>query len=257
MVENSARVALVTGGAQGIGLGISQELLEQGWRVAIADIDAAAGQESLDRLSAYEEAVTFIACDTSQETAVAHCLEKTLKTFQRLDGLVNNAGIANPFNGPVETLSLEHWNHILGTNLTGYFLMAKHAVPALRQTRGGIVNIASVRAFQSDPHQEAYAAAKGGIVALTHALALSLGPQIRVNCISPGWIDVSQWKKASQRHPSDLREIDQAQHPVGRVGRPQDIAAMAAYLLSDAAGFITGQNFILDGGMNRKLAYAE
>jgi NAD(P)-dependent dehydrogenase (short-subunit alcohol dehydrogenase family) len=126
------------------------------------------------------------------------------------------------------------------------FLMAKHAAAHLRRTRGAMVNIASTRALQSEPDTEAYAASKGGIVALTHALALSLGPEVRVNCVSPGWIDTGTAK---------LSRGDHLQHPVGRVGRPADVAALAAFLLSNAAGFATGQNYVLDGGMTRKMIY--
>jgi NAD(P)-dependent dehydrogenase (short-subunit alcohol dehydrogenase family) len=123
-------------------------------------------------------------------------------------------------------------------------------VPVLRRAGGAaaIVNIASTRALQSEPNTEAYAASKGGIVALTHALAVSLGPAVRVNCISPGWIDV----RASQ-----LSDQDHAQHPVGRVGKPLDIAKLVLFLLSEDAGFITGQNFVVDGGMTRKMIYEE
>ena len=117
------------------------------------------------------------------------------------------------------------------------------AAPA-QAARGAIVNIASTRALQSEPDTEAYAASKGGLVALTHALAMSLGPAVRVNCISPGWI-------AHQ----PVRKKDHAQHPVGRVGRAEDVAEMVAYLLSDAAGFVTGQNFVIDGGMTKKMIY--
>ncbi len=123
--------------------------------------------------------------------------------------------------------------------------MAKHAVPHLRRARGAIVNIASTRALQSEPDTEAYAASKGGLVALTHCLAISLGPEIRVNCVSPGWIS----------HVPLRKRKDHAQHPVGRVGRAADVAALVAYLLSDAAGFVTGQNFVIDGGMTRKMIY--
>jgi len=122
--------------------------------------------------------------------------------------------------------------------------MAKHCAPQLRRRGGAIVNIASTRALQSEPGTEAYSASKGGLVALTHALAMSLGPQVRVNCVSPGWI----------AHQA-VRKKDHAQHPAGRVGRPEDIAEIVAYLLSDAAGFITGQNFVVDGGMTRKMIY--
>ena len=120
-----------------------------------------------------------------------------------------------------------------------------------------MVNIASTRALQSEPNTEAYSASKGGIVALTHALAISLGPEVRVNVISPGWIDVKEWRKASQRRASTVTPFDRAQHPAGRVGAPGDIGAMAAFLLSAAAGFITGQNFVVDGGMTRKMIYLD
>ncbi|MDZ7661096.1 MAG: SDR family oxidoreductase [Thiohalophilus sp.] len=141
-------------------------------------------------------------------------------------------------------------------NLTGYFLVAKHTIPALRQTRGSIVNIASTRALQSEPHTEVYAASKGGVVAFTHALAISLGPAIRVNCITPGWVATDDWQAPSRRKAPELRETDHRQHPAGRVGHPADVAAMVDYLISDAAGFVTGHNFILDGGMTRRMIYA-
>ena len=127
----------------------------------------------------------------------------------------------------------------------------------LRPRGGAIVNIASTRALQSEPDTEAYAASKGGIVTLTHALAVSLGPAIRVNCISPGWIDVRAPQKAGRWDPSPLRPLDHAQHPAGRVGQAENVAALAEFLLSADAGFITGQNFVVDGGMTRKMIYAD
>ncbi|PZU92104.1 MAG: oxidoreductase [Leptolyngbya sp.] len=248
-------IALVTGGAQGIGLGIAQLLLSQGWRVAIADVNEAAGAALPETLSQFGESFLFVPCDVAQESAVERCVAATLDRFGQLNGLVNNAGIANPYSGPVEDLTLEDWNRWIATNLTGYFLMVKHAVRHLRATQGAIVNISSVRALQSEPDSEAYAASKGGIVALTHALAMSLGPAIRVNCISPGWIDVSALKHPPKE--SNLSPTDHAQHPVGRVGQAQDIAEMAYFLLSNQAGFITGQNIVIDGGMGRKMIYEE
>jgi len=135
--------------------------------------------------------------------------------------------------------------------------MAKHAVPHLRAARGVIVNIASTRALQSEPHTEAYSASKGGLVALTHALAISLGPDVRVNCVSPGWIDTRSWTKRSRRSSDPLPPEDHAQHPAGRVGTPGDVAELVLYLISDRAGFVTGQNFVADGGMTRKMIYRE
>jgi NAD(P)-dependent dehydrogenase (short-subunit alcohol dehydrogenase family) len=231
--EYSQKAALVTGGAQGIGKAIAELLAERGYRVAIADRKAAMG-------------ALFIRCDVAREPSARACVQQVMKRFGRLDALVNNAGIASPGNGPVEKLPLAQWNRRIGTNLTGVFLMTKHAAPHLRRARGAIVNIASTRAVQSEPDTEAYAASKGGMVALTHALAVSLGPQVRVNCISPGWIDTGK---------SKLSRADHAQHPAGRVGRPEDVAELVAFLLSDAAGFATGQNYVLDGGMTKKMIY--
>jgi len=228
------KTALVTGAAQGIGAGIARLLAQRGYAVAVADLkDPKNGN-------------FFVRTDVSSEPSVRGCVRAVLRELGRLDALVNNAGITGPQNGPVEKLALAEWNRRIGTNLTGVFLMTKHCVPHLRKARGAIVNIASTRALQSEPDTEAYAASKGGVVALTHALAMSLGPRVRVNCISPGWI-------AHQK----LRRKDHAQHPVGRAGRDADIAELCAYLLSDAAGFVTGQNFIADGGMTRRMIYLD
>jgi NAD(P)-dependent dehydrogenase (short-subunit alcohol dehydrogenase family) len=150
---------------------------------------------------------------------------------------------------------LEEWNRVIGTNLTGAFLCAKLTAPFLKKSKGSIINISSTRALQSEPNTEAYTASKGGILALTHALAMSLGPEIRVNCISPGWIDVSGIKKKSKANQIELSELDNLQHPAGRVGKAADIANMALFLLNPENDFIIGQNFIIDGGMTRKMIY--
>jgi len=144
---------------------------------------------------------------------------------------------------------------VLAVNLTAVFLTAKYAVPHLRARTGSIVNIASTRALMSEPDGEAYAATKGGLVAMTHALAISLGPAVRVNCISPGWIETSDWQATARRRPPEHSEADRAQHPVGRVGVPDDIAALVLFLASPDAGFITGQNIVADGGMTKKMIY--
>lgn len=231
------KTILITGGAQGIGRGCAEHFLKLGWNVTAVDIQP---MESGDRLEAVHG-------DTSLETTAKQAVKKTIERFGRIDALINNAGVSTFGKFKVEELPLEEWNRVLGVNLTGYFLMAKHAAPFLRQTKGAIVNIASTRAIQSEPDSEAYAASKGGVVALTHALAVSLGPDVRVNCISPGWIETRKDAKHS--------DADRLQHPAGRIGIPQDIAELAAYLI--AAGFVTGQNFVADGGMTKKMIYAE
>jgi NAD(P)-dependent dehydrogenase (short-subunit alcohol dehydrogenase family) len=255
-VSLTGKVAVVTGGGQGIGKGIVSRLLKEGMAVVVAEIDEEAGRETVSEMNPLGPAL-FIQTDVRDEKSVKKCIQSTLRRFGRLDGLVNNAGIAHAVQGPIEKLTLNDWNRMVSTHLTGCFLCAKHASPPLRKTRGAMVNIASTRAFQSEPDTEAYAAAKGGIVALTHALAVSLGPEVRVNCIAPGWIDVRAWKKGARRSQPDLSPADHAQHPAGRVGRPEDIAGLAAFLLSDQAGFITGQTFIADGGMTRKMIYLD
>jgi NAD(P)-dependent dehydrogenase (short-subunit alcohol dehydrogenase family) len=153
--------------------------------------------------------------------------------FGRIDAVIHNAAIAD--NCSLDQLTYESWRRVIDTNLSAAFLLAKHAAPHLRNSAGGIVFIASTRAVMSEPNTEAYSASKAGLLGLTHALAMSLSP-VRVNAVSPGWIDHSQ-------------------HPVGRVGRPEDIADMVLYLCSDKASFITGQNVIIDGGMTKKMIY--
>ncbi|HCL42802.1 MAG TPA: oxidoreductase, partial [Pseudomonas sp.] len=171
--------------------------------------------------------------------------------------LVNNAGIAGPHGTRLQDMAWDEWQRRL-SSLHGAFLCSKHALPALTASAAGaIINIASTRAWQSEAHSEAYAAAKGGLVAFTHALAISSGPAVRVNSISPGWIGTTAWQAPSRRHEPEYSAIDHAQHPVGRVGQPEDIGALAVYLLSSLSGFTTGQDFVVDGGMTRKMIYAE
>lgn len=243
------RVALVTGAARGIGLGISAWLISEGWQVVLLDIDRARGAKVAEALGDH---ATFVAMDVASEEQVAAAVATVIGQFGRLDALVCNAAVADPHNPPLESLSLAHWNRVLGVNLSGPMLLAKHCAPYLRAHAGSIVNLTSTRATQSEPDTEAYAASKGGLLAMTHALAVSLGPEIRVNAVSPGWIDA---RDPSVRRAEPLSEADHAQHPAGRVGTVEDVAAMVAWLLSRNAGFVTGQEFVIDGGVSRKMIY--
>jgi len=249
-----SRTVVVTGGAQGIGRGMVDYFLRQGWNVVMADIDLEAGNEVLQYHEA-DKRLTFALTDVRSEESVSACIGVAVERFGVIDGLVNNAGIANPGRTPVTDLSLDSWEAMIGTNLTGAFLMAKHSAPFLKERKGAIVNISSTRALQSEPHTEAYSVSKGGLVSLTHALAVSFSHQVRVNCILPGWIDVSNEKKSSARIMQQLSEEDHLQHPVGRVGTAKDIAALTAFLLGEEASFITGQSFVVDGGMTKKMIY--
>ena len=254
MPDFTGKVGIVTGGAQGVGQGIARRLLADGMTVVVADCDAEALQE-LRAIDQNGEHLHIILADVSREDDVRRLVDTTLQLQGRLDALVNNVGIG--ISKPVETLSLAEWNQVLAPNLTSMFLLVKYAAPHLRKALGRVVNIASTRAWQSEKHTEAYSASKGGVVALTHALAVSLGPEIRVNGICPGWIEVGDRQKALHSRTPNHSDADRQQHPVGRVGTPEDVAAMTAFLLSDEAGFITGHCFPVDGGMTIKMIYAE
>lgn len=247
--SHNGRVALVTGAARGIGLGIAAWLISDGWQVVLTDLDRARGTKVAKALG---DNAWFVGLDVAEESQVISAVAQVLGQFGRLDALVCNAAVANPHNGALESLSLAHWNRVLAVNLSGPMLLAKHCAPYLRAHCGAIVNLTSTRARQSEPDTEAYAASKGGLLALTHALAISLGPEIRVNAVSPGWIDA---RDPGERRAEPLSDEDHAQHPAGRVGTVEDVAAMVAWLLSRQAGFVTGQEFVVDGGMTRKMIY--
>jgi hypothetical protein len=231
-----APVALISGGAKGIGAGIAARLSADGWVVVVADRDPAAAPPG----------GRSIICDVGDEASVAAMLRSVAETEQRLDALICNAGFM--IRKPIAELSLAEWCSVLTTNLTSTFLLVRAAEALLRSANGAVVTIASSRARMSEANTESYSASKGGLVALTHALALSLGPDVRVNCISPGWI----FTKGPQ--PT---EEEQAFHPAGRVGQVEDIAAMAAFLVGPDSGFITGAEFVVDGGVTRKMIYPD
>ena len=239
---------VVTGAAHGIGRGIARRLLGDGWTVFALDLDAAKLAALAQDCGGAAARLHGIVADVAHEAAIEAELRQVGDRVGRLDGLVCNAGIM--IRKPLRELSLAEWNRVIAVNLSGPFLLARAAGPLLRAVGRGtasIVTIGSTRAHMSEPDTESYAASKGGLLALTHALSVSLGPAIRVNCISPGWIDVSG---------ETLGRLDHAQHPAGRVGRVEDVASLAAWLLGVESGFVTGAEFVTDGGMTRRMLYA-
>jgi len=247
MVRGKAPVALITGAAHGIGRAIAQRLLDDGFRVGVVDLPGSGLKRSY---AGQTRRVALIEGNVADEETARRAVSTVTDKFGRLDGLVSNAGIM--VRKPLRALTLADWRKVLDTNLTATYLFARAAEKALRASGGAIVTIASTRALMSEPNTESYSASKGGLVALTHALAISLGPDVRVNCVSPGWIAVRREEEEK------LRRKDHLQHPAGRVGRPQDVAEIVAFLLDgERAGFITGANFVVDGGMTRKMIYEE
>ena len=237
-------VALITGGAKGIGRAIARHLLASGWHVAIIDL----ANSGLRRVLARDRDILAIEGDGREEHTASDAVAATIHRFHHLDAVVSNAGIM--IRKPLRRLTLAEWHRVLDTNLTATFLLARAAEKPLRKARGAIVTIASTRALMSEPNTESYSASKGGLLALTHALAMSLAPEVRVNCVSPGWIETRDY--------SGLRRKDHKQHPAGRVGRPGDVAEIVSWLLDGKrSGFVTGANFVIDGGMTRKMIYEE
>jgi len=244
-------VVIVTGGGQGIGRAVAAMYAAHGAHVVIAERDPQTGEAAANAIQKAHAgtggSASFYPVDVSQPKQIEDLMSMADERWGRLDVLVNNAGIS-AWESPYD-LSVEAWDRILNTNLRSVFLASREAARIMRRNGGGaIINLSSTRAHQSEPNTEAYAASKGGILALTHALAVSLSPDsITVNAISPGWIETGDY--------AELRDEDHAQHPAGRVGRPDDIARACLFLTQKENDFITGAELVIDGGMTRKMIY--
>ncbi|MDH5717958.1 MAG: SDR family oxidoreductase [Spirochaetia bacterium] len=241
---NNKKTVIITGGANGIGKETAFLLHKNNYNISVVDIDKKAGSALASGFSS--EDFLFMTGNISDINTLDEFLKKTINKFGGVYALVNNAAVSTPeFND-----DLAKWEKVMAVNLRAPFYLSKKCAPYLKKQRGAIVNIASTRALMSQANTEAYSASKGGLLSLTHSLAASLSPEIRVNAISPGWIHTGP-----EEYSEKLSEEDHSQHLTGRVGRPSDIAEMVSYLISSKAEFITGQNFIIDGGMTRKMIY--
>ncbi|WP_019006778.1 SDR family NAD(P)-dependent oxidoreductase [Cohnella laeviribosi] len=246
MFRNSTVV--ITGAAGGIGRSLSRAYAEQGANVVLSDLAESGGEALARSIAEAGGSARFVAADLTRPESAAELMAEAEKTFGQIDILINNAGIGI-WKSPLE-LELEEWERVLNVNLRGTFLCSREAAKRMKKRGkgGAIVNICSTRHAMSEPNSEAYAASKGGIASLTHALAVSLGPDgIRVNAISPGWIETGDY--------GALRDVDHLQHPAGRVGKPEDIVRACFYLTDPANTFVTGINLFVDGGMTRKMIY--
>lgn len=221
------KIAVVTGGAQGIGRAIADAFVKNGATACVID----------------KQPNDYFVGDLAEETTLVAFVKKVMGDYGRLDYLIHNA---LPLTKGIDSCTYEEFEYALRVGVTAPFYLTKLFRPYF-SPGAAIVNISSSRDRMSQPQTESYTAAKGGIAALTHALAVSLAGKVRVNSISPGWID-TQGKTYSG--------ADALQHSVHRVGHPQDIASMVLYLCSESAGFITGENICIDGGMTRQMIYS-
>lgn len=247
-MEFKDQVVIITGGANGIGKRLAAAYAEKGANVVVADITEEAGQNVVEELHKQNGKGIFVQTDVRKEEDVIRLMKVAYDTYGRIDIVVNNAGVSR-WKSPYE-LTIEEWDDVINTNLRSVFLCSREAARYMKENEegGSIVNIASTRAAMSEPNSEAYAATKGGILALTHALAVSLSENhITVNAISPGWIETGDYE--------ELRNIDHEQHPSKRVGKPEDIARACLYLSLKDNDFVTGINLVVDGGMTRKMIY--
>lgn len=242
MTRFEGKVALVTGGRSGIGRAIAVRLREEGAHV----VTAQRGEDP---------EFEHVLADFSDPEAPARVLAQVIASGGRLDILVNNAGIMQ--EASVEAMSLDDWQRALTVNLTAPFLTIKHALPHLRATRGTIVNVGSIEGIGCNPNHAAYSASKAGLHGLTRAVAVDHGRDgIRCNAVAPGWIDTDLNLDFinAMPDPETFRRDVGALHPVRRTGRPEEVAALVAFLAAEESGFITGQVYTVDGGRMTRLS---
>ena len=248
----AGRTAIVTGTATGVGRGIAEHFARAGAKVLMCDLSEDDGRAVADALAAEGHEVEFRVADVADSDQARSLTDTAIELWGSLDVLVNNAAIQ--VEKTIEDTEPEDWDRLMSVNLRGVYSCSRPAIPAMRNSGGGsIVNIASVNGFWVEPGLAAYCAAKGGVITLTRAIAAENGKDgIRCNCICPGYVDTGMAGRYldSQADPAAARAEVELLHAVGRVGQPVDIAACAQYLASDAAGFITGSAFVLDGGLS-------
>lgn len=241
---------IITGASRGIGLGLARAYAAEGAKVIMSDYDEEEGRQVEHRLLEDGYSAWFTSCDVQKEEDVVNLMNYALDQTGSIHIVINNAGVSR-FKSPYE-LTIDEWDDVLNTNARSCFLVSREAAKHMKAcgNGGSIVNISSTRSVMSEPNSEAYAASKGAIISLSHALAVSLGPdRIRVNCISPGWIETGSYEALTER--------DHTQHPAGRVGKPEDIARACFYLTDPDNTFVTGSHLVVDGGMTRKMIYEE
>jgi len=248
----NGRVALITGGAQGIGRAIAALFQREGACVFILDCDRTAGKETAGELTSQcrSRPVRYLVTDLQDLADIQNAVNTIRKFHGHVDVLVNNAGIE--MDKAIDTLTVADWDLVMNVNLRGAFLLVKELLPLFPESGASIVNISSIHASHAFPHSIPYACSKAALVALTRNLALDLASRrVRVNCICPGYIDTRLWEHylQSSTNAAQLAEQTAALHPVGRRGMPHDIAEAALFFASDNSAFITGTDLVVDGGL--------
>lgn len=241
-------VALVTGGARGIGLAISSALLEAGYRVAIADLDVLTATEARESLAKHESRIAYIQVDVTSTDSTKLMVDQLINTFGGIDLLVNNAGIAR--QGPSAMISDSDWDLVLSVHLGGTFRCSRAVYPWLSKSANpSIVNVSSVAARFGLPGRLSYCVSKAGIESMTRTLAVEWAPDgIRVNAVAPGWTRTAIWEDAVKRGVVDEKKLISAV-PLQRLAIPAEIASAVIFLSSGDSSFITGQTLVVDGGV--------
>ena len=244
------RVVIVTGASTGIGRCIAYEYAKNGYRVVLADLSVEEGEKNVQQIKESGGEAVFVQTDVRKPEQIVHLMKQAIATYGQIDVLINNVGKMlrkSPYD-----ITVEEWDDVLNTNLRSVFLFFFLSGRYMTQNSAGgsIVNISSTRSIMSEPYTELYAASKGGIVSITHALAASFSEdRMTVNASSPGWIETGDYTK--------LTPVDHDQHFSKRVGKPEDIARACLYLTAEDNDFVTGTNLVVDGGMTKKMIYEE
>lgn len=238
------KVAIVTGGVSGIGEATVRELIKEGAKVAIADLNYEKGIDLEKELNKDGEVAFYLHTDMTKETDVRDLVEETVKKFGNVDIMFNNAGIGQAI--PVTDLSFEDWGKVISVNLSGVFLGSKFVIDEMKKNgKGSIINCASILGTFGQANTASYSAAKGGVINLTRTLAIEYAKEgIRVNAVSPGYIETPLLDGLDK----EMKDYLTALHPIGRLGKPEEIAKAVVFLASDDASFITGANLLVDGG---------